>query len=149
MFTNFLDAMIAQVGFYGEFVLTCAGQDSMQTTDIKEQIRDNFVNTVLAIDNKKSSGITGYPNYCCITGTILQADTTSIGAKTYMHVDGNEYTPSDGFDMSLGYGYGDDRIADYNRTVNIIKSTPCHDLNGSAADPLNPFFAFDRVSLPP
>jgi|GEM_PF-6009764 len=297
---NFLDAMIAQVGFYGEFVLTCAGQDSLQTTAIKEQIRDNFVNTVTAINNKKSSGITGHSNYCYITGTILEAGTTSIGAVTYMHADGREYTgcdnrgwsisipgiidsvympiiykqykqlpegansfgeylnnysvqsdtdnktyltqyrgtedfafsegiymvaenciggsdyfssgswyhidvgtgskvdqscypihnkvvgdwfdssngnqdinttiaaraaygeshwtwhtdeswvfASEGFGMSVGDGYHDDKYVSYNRTVNIIKSTPYHDVKGSADDPLNPFFAFDRVSLTP
>ena len=296
--TDFLDAMIAQVGFFGQFALTCAGQDSLQTTATKEQIRNNFVNTVLSINNKKSTALIGKDNYCYITGTILSADTTSIGAVYYMHADGREYTgcddrswsisipsiadsvyvpiiykqytklpqgtnsfgeylnkfgvqpdsadktyltqyrgtedfalsegiymvaancidgsdyfssgswyhidvgtgskvdqdcypghtkvvgdwfdssnggqslnaviaaraaygeshgywttdeswvfASEGFSMSVGAGYHDDKYVSYNRTVDILTSTACHDLNGDTSDPSNPFYAFDTVSL--
>ncbi|MBQ4469920.1 MAG: hypothetical protein IJR35_00600 [Synergistaceae bacterium] len=46
---KFCDAMIAQVGFYGELALTCTGQDSLQTTDTKEKLREYFVNTVTSL----------------------------------------------------------------------------------------------------
>ena len=97
--TNFLDAMIAQVGFYGEFALTCAGQDSLQTTDTKTQIRDYFVNTVLSINNRKSKAITGYDNYCYITGTILQASTPKISYSMNIHLSAKGLT-YDGCDVN-------------------------------------------------
>ena len=87
---NFLDGMTAQVGFYGEFALTCAGQDSLQTTDTKTQIRDYFVNTVLSINNRKAKALTGNDNYCYITGTILQASTQTISYS--MKVNFSDYT---------------------------------------------------------
>ena len=51
---KFLDCMIAQAGVYGSFALTCAGQDSLQTTSAKEQSRDYFTNTVISLNDRKA-----------------------------------------------------------------------------------------------
>ena len=88
---KFCDAMIAQVGFYGELALTCTGQDSLQTTDTKEKLREYFVNTVTSLDARKAKAITGYNNYCYITGTILSADTISISSGISIEADGPDY----------------------------------------------------------
>lgn len=83
---NFCDGMIAQIGFYGSFAMTCAGQDSLQTTATKEQIREYFVNTVLSLNERKAKAITGHNNYCYITGTILEADKVKLTADMCMHL---------------------------------------------------------------
>ena len=79
---KFLDAMTAQVGFYGQLALTCAGQDNLQTTATKDKLRDYFVKTVTSINNRKDKAITGFDNYCYIVGTRIEADTTSFEANT-------------------------------------------------------------------
>ena len=71
---KFLDAMTAQAGFYGQFALTCAGQDSLQTAAAKEQLVTDFVNTVLSLYNRKTKAVVGKDNYCYITGTVLEED---------------------------------------------------------------------------
>ena len=70
---EFLDDMVVQAGIFGQFALTCAGQDSLQTTATKDQLREYFTNTVISLDNRKSKAITGHNNYCYITGSVLKA----------------------------------------------------------------------------
>ena len=81
---RFLDGMVAQAGLYGQFAMTCAGQDSLQTTATKEQIRDYFTNTVISLNDRKAKAITGHDNYCYITGTILKADWTMTDSVIYV-----------------------------------------------------------------
>ena len=93
---NFLEGMIAQAGFYGSFVLTCAGQDNLQTTAAKEQLQEYFSNTVENLDAKKNEAVTGHDNYCYVTGTILSADSINISSKMYVHrANNNAYTGCD------------------------------------------------------
>ena len=82
---KFLDCMIAQAGIYGSFALTCAGQDSLQTTAAKEQLQEYFTNTVESLDAKRKEALTGYDNYCYVTGTVLSADYLDITSKIYIH----------------------------------------------------------------
>ena len=87
---KFLDAMTAQAGFYGIFALTCAGQDSLQTTAAKSKLQENFVNTVTSINDRKTKAITGYDNYCYITGTVLEADTVSFTSQIHLRIVGGD-----------------------------------------------------------
>ena len=84
---TFCDGMVAQAGFYGEFALTCAGQDSLQTTDTKEEIREYFVNTVLNLSERKNKSITSHDNYCYITGTIVQESVSKFTSNIYIYRD--------------------------------------------------------------
>ena len=99
---RFLDGMTAQAGFFGQFALTCAGQDSLQTTAAKEKIREYFTTTVTSIADRKAKAITGKNNYCYITGTVIEADTVKFSANAYAHrtshfpCEQNVYTGCDG-----------------------------------------------------
>lgn len=81
---RFLDGMTAMAGLYGQFALTCAGQDSLQTTATKEQIQEYFTNTVISLNDRKAKAITGENNYCYITGTILKADKVAISSGIHV-----------------------------------------------------------------
>ena len=81
---RFLDGMTAQAGFFGQFALTCAGQDSLQTTAAKEKIREYFTMTVTSIADRKAKAITGKNNYCYITGTELEAGTVHMSAGIHV-----------------------------------------------------------------
>ena len=81
---RFIDAMIAQVGFYGQFAMTCAGQDSLQTTATKEDIQTCFTRAIISLDQRKETAIIGKDNYCYITSTILKADTVAFSSGIYV-----------------------------------------------------------------
>lgn len=69
---NFCDGMIFQVGYFGEFILSCAGQDRLKSTAAIEEIQELFTDTVLALSDTKKNALTGHDNYCYITGTLIK-----------------------------------------------------------------------------
>lgn len=69
---EFCDAMVAQTGVYGQFALTCACQDNMQSASKREAVQKQYANTILKLADRKKQALTGHPNYCYITGTLLE-----------------------------------------------------------------------------
>ena len=65
------DSMIAEVGYYGAFVLSISAQDSLLGMDEKILNQQCFVDTIEFVKGKKNSAITGYDNYCYVTGTLV------------------------------------------------------------------------------
>lgn len=78
------DSMIVKTGFYGQFVLTCVCQDDMQSMANREAVQKQFADTIISLSEKKKHAITGYNNYCYITGTRIVRST--VDAKTVTHI---------------------------------------------------------------
>lgn len=83
---DFCDSMIVQAGIYGEFTLSCAGQDDLQSLANRQEIQENFVSTVSSLSNIKKNALTGSPNYCYITGTVMKQQEISAQATSTPHL---------------------------------------------------------------
>ncbi|MBQ9015586.1 MAG: fibronectin type III domain-containing protein [Firmicutes bacterium] len=70
--TDFCDKMAVKAGVYGEFALTCAGQDSLQSITNRQEIQALFADTVTSLYDKKDKALTGHDNYCYVTGTLVE-----------------------------------------------------------------------------
>ena len=83
---DFCDAMIVKTGFYGEFVLTCVGQDDMQSLENRQMVQELFTDTILNISEKKKYAITGHDNFCYVTGTLVDFSKASASSKVSLDV---------------------------------------------------------------
>ncbi|MBR3262223.1 MAG: hypothetical protein IKF93_03825 [Lachnospiraceae bacterium] len=68
------DSMVATAGYYGTFALNVASQDSMQSLANKQALQQKWVDTVLQLENKKKTSLTGHDNFCYIAGGLLKYD---------------------------------------------------------------------------
>ena len=66
------DSMIASAGFYGEFASSVVAQSKNQTEATALGLRDSMVNAINFIDQKKEKSLTGNPNYCYMTGSVIE-----------------------------------------------------------------------------
>lgn len=82
--SKFCDAMVVKTGVYGQFALSCAGQDAMQSRANREQVQSQFVDTVIHVSETKGNAILGYDNFCYITGT--RVEYAWLDAKSTMRV---------------------------------------------------------------
>lgn len=83
---KFCNGMVAQAGVYGQFALSCAGQDNMQSLADRQILQNYFVDTVLKLSEVKKKALTGHDNYCYITGTLVERATVSASATTTSHL---------------------------------------------------------------
>ncbi|MBP3884077.1 MAG: hypothetical protein J6D54_03960 [Olsenella sp.] len=95
-----IDGLTVQAGYYGQFALTCACQDSMQTIANRQTAQQQFVDTVTSLSNKKKSALKGHDNYCYVTGTILSYEDVEVTSKLSVHTNKNRssylgYTSTD------------------------------------------------------
>lgn len=75
------DSMVATVGFYGSFAISVAGQDSLQTNAARTSLRDTWVRTINYIEQKKNASLTGMPNYCYITGAVVNFSSMKVSSE--------------------------------------------------------------------
>lgn len=83
---KFCDGMIAKAGFYGQFALSCACQDNLQSLSNREAVQNQFVDTVLSLTDKKKHTITGHDNFCYVTGTKVTLSTVNLKAVTRLGI---------------------------------------------------------------
>lgn len=100
---NFCDGMIFLAGYYGEFVLSCAGQDRLKSQAAIEEIQELFTDTVLTLGETKKNALTGHDNYCYITGTLVEFDTVTAKSTMRIKVDDDGYKDYEyrGWDISV------------------------------------------------
>ena len=79
--STFCDGMIVKAGMYGQFALSCACQDNMQSIQNREAILDQFAETVNSLAEKKTDAITGFDNYCYVTGTKVNFEKVTATAE--------------------------------------------------------------------
>lgn len=77
---DFCDAMVVKTGVYGQFVLACAGQDELQSISNRQELQDYYINTIISLYDKKQYALTGYDNFCYVTGTVMEFDQATISA---------------------------------------------------------------------
>ena len=65
------DSMVANAGFYGSFAMSVVAQSENQTEATAIGLRDSMVNAINFVDQKKKLAITGNPNYCYMTGSVV------------------------------------------------------------------------------
>ncbi len=88
---TFIDSMVVQAGYYGQFALSCAGQDKMQSLSDRQDLQTRFTDTVTNLSDRRNKALTGYDNYCYITGTTLQYDTIGATSTVQMHRTSSSY----------------------------------------------------------
>ena len=86
---DYMDMMVAKTGFYGEFALTCAGQDEMQSLTNRQKLQDEFTDTILDLSDKKDKAVKGHDNLCYITGTLVEYDTAKVSSRFTLEVNAN------------------------------------------------------------
>lgn len=88
---EFLGNMVVQAGYYGQFALTCAGQDGMQSLANRQTTQQQFCDTILNLSDKENHAITGFDNYCYITGTKVEYATVDVKSQIHYHTEGTAY----------------------------------------------------------
>lgn len=78
---SFCDAMVVRTGVYGQFALSCACQDDMMRPSERETLQQLFTTAVIKMAEKKEYAITGYDNFCYVTGTRVVLDKVTISSK--------------------------------------------------------------------
>ena len=82
---DFCNGMIVKAGIYGEFAITVASQDRLQTTEKRKEISDTNINLLNALSEKRDLAFTGYDDFCYVTGTRMKLDkvkaTSEISGK--------------------------------------------------------------------
>lgn len=68
----FADQMVVTTGSYGIFVMNMMGMSKYVRDDEKTDMLDLFNNMIAKIDETKSTGLTGYGDYCYLTNTRLK-----------------------------------------------------------------------------
>lgn len=79
---DFCDQMAVKAGVYGQFALTCVGQDDLQSLAKRQNVQTLFADTVISLYDKKKKALTGYDNYCYITGTKIEHGVIEAKAET-------------------------------------------------------------------
>lgn len=85
-----LDGLTVQAGYYGQFALTCACQDDMQTIGNRQTTQQQFIDTVTSLSDKKKTALKGHDNYCYVTGTILSYEDVDVTSKLSVHANHNK-----------------------------------------------------------
>lgn len=78
---SFCDAMIVKSGIYGQFALTCACQDDMMRLDERQKLQELFTDSVTSMSDKKKYAVTGFDNFCYVTGTKVLFDKVTASCK--------------------------------------------------------------------
>lgn len=85
---SFCDAMVIEAGFYSTFALSCVSQDKMQSLSKNQDVQKLFMQTIESLSKKKSEAITGYDNFCYITGTKLEYTTFEVQSNAELTIRG-------------------------------------------------------------
>ena len=83
--TKLIDGLTVQAGYYGQFALTCACQDSMQSIQNRQTTQQQFIDTVTSLSDKKTKALNGHDNYCYVTGTVLSYEDVDVTSKLSVH----------------------------------------------------------------
>lgn len=70
--SKFCSAMVAKTGLYGQFALSCAGQDRKQDLEGMQELQKLFTDTVIDLSGREEKALTGHDNYCYITSTLVE-----------------------------------------------------------------------------
>jgi len=81
-----INGLTVQAGYFGQFALTCACQDSMQTIANRQAAQQQFIDTVTALSNKEQSALVGHDNYCYVTGTVLSYEDVEVTSQLSVHL---------------------------------------------------------------
>ena len=93
-----LDGLIVQAGYYGQFALTCACQDGMQSIANRQTVQQQFIDTVDSLSKKKKTAFKGHDNYCYVTGTVLSYEDVEVKSDLTVRT-----SPGRGTNDYLGY----------------------------------------------
>ncbi len=88
---EFINGMVVQAGYYGQFALSCAGQDNMQSTANRQDLQSLFTETVESLYDRRDKALVGQDNYCYITGTTMQYTTIGVTSTACMHTKSTDY----------------------------------------------------------
>ncbi len=80
-----IDGLTVQAGYYGQFALTCACQDNMQTIQNRQTTQQQFIDTVTSLADKKKTALKGHDNYCYVTGTVLSYEDVEVKSDMSVH----------------------------------------------------------------
>lgn len=83
--TKLIDGLTVQAGYYGQFALTCACQDSMQSIQNRQTTQQQFIDTVTSLSDKKNSALKNHDNYCYVTGTVLSYEDVEMTSDLSVH----------------------------------------------------------------
>ena len=83
--TKLIDGLTVQAGYYGQFALTCACQDSMQSIQNRQTTQQQFIDTVTSLSDKKKSALKNHDNYCYVTGTVLSYEDVEMTSGLSVH----------------------------------------------------------------
>jgi len=85
-FRTFCNEMALKTGTYGAFAANILGMSEFVTEREKTAMLDTYCDTLIAIGEAKSNGLTGEDNYCYLTNTVLSLDevtfTTNVSVDT-------------------------------------------------------------------
>lgn len=77
------DQMIARTTLYGMFVLDLLAKNGLTTSSEMTSLMDNWTNTINAIDQMRNDSLTGYDDFCYLTGTRLIPVSAQLYASNY------------------------------------------------------------------
>ena len=78
---DFCEAMVVRTGVYGQFALTCACQDDMMRLEDRQKLQQQFTDAVISMSDKKKYAVTGFDNFCYVTGTKVLFDQVTASCK--------------------------------------------------------------------
>ena len=93
------NSMVATAGYFGTFALNVASQDNMQSLANKQALQQKWVDTILQLENKKKTSLTGHDNFCYIAGGLLKyVKRQARSTINYVYLNGHafrgfSYTP--------------------------------------------------------
>lgn len=85
---EFCDAMIAEAGLYGQFAMSCADQDNMQTTAKRQELQGYYADTINYLSEKKEKTILKdkkgnyIDNYCYPVGAAVDFYQSGVTATS-------------------------------------------------------------------
>ena len=86
------DAMVVTAGYYGTLALNAASQDNMQPLAKKQTLQEKWVNTILKLDDKRNTALTGHDNYCYVAGGLVRYDRIQARSTvTFVYMDERDY----------------------------------------------------------
>ena len=101
--------LVFETTYYGSFVKDVIAMSNDITQAKKTAFDESYCNALIKLDNTKQSALTGKPNYCYLTNTLLYYGgiTMSANASIHTYADG----PNDGYTSYAANGF----------TVNIFR----------------------------
>lgn len=75
------ESLVFEVGYYGAFVRDVINMSNDISKEKKAAFDDSYSNTIVKAQKSRNKAITGYPNYCYITNTVLYYGIASMSAS--------------------------------------------------------------------